>query len=200
MIAHIMLWRERQGDRLEAARAGETPTLVHSHEGIDAINDEAYDQFQKLSWPEVWDKSEKAFVRFLELVDAFSESELFDPDRYPWMNGRPLWRQIAVNGFAHPLAHISERYLEEGNRAKAVEVERFSTETGLSMEDSPGWRGGMWYNLACFYVKIEDYEAALTLLQEAFILNPGLKEWGLQDPDLEALRTNPDFQALYPEA
>ncbi len=199
MIAHVLLWREKQGDRLEAARGG-TPAMVLSQDGIEAINQEAYDQFRDMLWPEVWARSEKAFTRLLGLVENFSDEELFDPDRYPWLEGRPLWRPIAVNGFAHPLSHISERYLEEGDRDKALEIERFATEIGLSMDVSPGWRGGMWYNLACFYVKIADYDAALTLLQEAFILNPALKEWGRQDPDLLALQENPEFLALYPGA
>ncbi len=197
IVAHIMYWRKQLVGRLEAIQKGERPVFAGSQEALDAINDQAFTDYKEIPWVEIWSESVQVFSRVLELIDQFSEQELFDPGQFEWLEGQPLWRNITENSFAHPLAHISDFYLDLGEREKAIENERFSTEIGLGMDDSPIWRGAMWYNLACFYIKIEDFDAALTLLQEAFILNPELKAWGKQDSDLDPLRQNPDFEALY---
>jgi len=56
--------------------------------------------------------------------------------------------------------------------------------------------GGVRYNVACLYAVEGELEQAITCLDEAFRRGFGNKEWILQDPDLDAIRDDPRFQAL----
>ena len=55
----------------------------------------------------------------------------------------------------------------------------------------------MRYNLACVYALSGLKDKALPALKEAFALNPGLLEWSKQDSDLNSLRQEPEFLALF---
>jgi hypothetical protein len=53
------------------------------------------------------------------------------------------------------------------------------------------------YNLACLYAVTGRPHRALKLLPEALRLDPWLVEFSKHDADLETLRNDPAFQALY---
>jgi hypothetical protein len=53
------------------------------------------------------------------------------------------------------------------------------------------------YNLACFFALIGEKEKALNNLKTAFIARPDLIEWSKNDNDLDALREDSDFKALF---
>jgi tetratricopeptide (TPR) repeat protein len=55
---------------------------------------------------------------------------------------------------------------------------------------------GMLYNLACIYCLAGEHEQAMDLLERWETEGAVHKEWLLNDPDLEALRGKPRFQAL----
>ncbi len=55
----------------------------------------------------------------------------------------------------------------------------------------------MKYNLACQYSLLGTTAEAIRELQEALTLNPGLTDWSKQDPDLDAIRDEPEYQAIY---
>ena len=52
------------------------------------------------------------------------------------------------------------------------------------------------YNLACFYVRLGDKDRALQLLDRAVGSGRGSRKWMQSDADLEALRSDPRFQAI----
>jgi len=53
------------------------------------------------------------------------------------------------------------------------------------------------YNLACHYSLLGAAAEAIRELQESLALNPGLIDWSKQDPDLDAIRGEPEYQAMY---
>ncbi|MCL7969134.1 MAG: tetratricopeptide repeat protein [marine benthic group bacterium] len=55
---------------------------------------------------------------------------------------------------------------------------------------------GVRYNVACLFALQEEPERAIECLEEAIAAGFGNREWISQDPDLEALRDQPRFQAL----
>jgi tetratricopeptide (TPR) repeat protein len=52
------------------------------------------------------------------------------------------------------------------------------------------------FNGACLHLKMGMNDRALDLLERAFNLGGGKRDWIEQDPDYDPLRTNPRFQAL----
>ena len=62
----------------------------------------------------------------------------------------------------------------------------------------PTWEANAIYNLACFFTLIGEKENAIINLETAFIARPDLIEWSKNDNDLDALREDTDFKALFP--
>lgn len=52
------------------------------------------------------------------------------------------------------------------------------------------------YNLACLYARKNDKKQSLNYLKNAIDLNPDVKQWALQDHDLQILTTLPEFNQL----
>jgi TolB-like protein/Tfp pilus assembly protein PilF len=55
---------------------------------------------------------------------------------------------------------------------------------------------GVRYNVACLYALQGELEAAMAALEEAFAMGFTNRDWIERDPDLDALRDQPRFQAL----
>jgi hypothetical protein len=68
------------------------------------------------------------------------------------------------------------------------------TEALLALSD---WRNVARYNLACFYALTGQKKKAMAELRESLQTNPDLIEWSKRDSDLDSLRDDPAFQALY---
>ena len=52
------------------------------------------------------------------------------------------------------------------------------------------------YNMACAYAKMKNPSEALSAFKKAYALNPEVRLWAIQDPDLEYLRGNMEFDAI----
>ena len=67
----------------------------------------------------------------------------------------------------------------------------------LALDDSPEWIGLVFYNTACSYSLLGNKKEAIEELRKALAARPNLVDWSKQDPDLEPLHNEPDYQALY---
>ena len=68
-------------------------------------------------------------------------------------------------------------------------------ECDQAIELSPG-DPVMLYNCTCFYSRLGEIDRALGALRQAIAAGYSNVEWAKQDPDLNPLRDNPDFQTL----
>ena len=57
-------------------------------------------------------------------------------------------------------------------------------------------RGSADYNLGCFYAARGQAEKAIPYLRSGFELNPMLREWAMNDADLDPIRSAPDLVIL----
>lgn len=55
------------------------------------------------------------------------------------------------------------------------------------------------YHLGCYYSRAGMYDEALAEIEKALELEPSLKPWAREDPDLSPLRERPEFQAITSE-
>ncbi len=192
-MAHIISWIERQNIRMAAARDVEEPP---NFDDFQFLNERTFEERKDWSWAEVATRFDHALDMLIANVKEFSENDLTDPQRYPWLQGRPLWRSIFGNGYAHPLEHFSNYYVERGDMARAEQVQQ-ATAAVWEAFGSDVDRGNGLYNLACFYAKTGQSQKALALLPDALRLSPDLVEWSKQDTDLVPLHAEPAYQALY---
>jgi adenylate cyclase len=55
---------------------------------------------------------------------------------------------------------------------------------------------GALINAACLYLKLQDKEEALALLERVFARGWGKRDWIERDPDYDIVRDDPRFQRL----
>lgn len=196
-IAHVVTWKTQLAERLDHAARGETPPAAPDYQ---QFNDQQFLEYRHRPWNELLVEGVEANRAIFKALDILSEEDLTDPDRYEWNEGRALWHNIAGTGYLHAMFHLSEVYQSHGQMDAAEALEKRLAETGMRLYEGDLERQGIYlYNLACFYAKNDMKDMALPRLDRALKLNPGLTEWSRQDPDLEPLHGNPDYEALYPD-
>ena len=77
----------------------------------------------------------------------------------------------------------------EGERERVLE---WAARAAAAAPDDPA----VWYNVACTYAGMGEKEEALRWLERVFGQGRGGLAWVLRDPDFDALRGDPRFQAL----
>ncbi len=193
-VAHLTLWRTIAGERLGAVRRGETPP---KYDNYLEVNDQGFESNRHRTWQEVLSDSQRAFQELVASVEGMSQEELTDPERYERREGEPLWSNIRSNGFDHPISHISQYYLDRGEKGRALAMQRDMVAAVSLLDPSPRARGTAVYNLGCFLALNGEHKEAIERVRESFALRPDLLEWSKQDSDLNSLRELPEFKALY---
>jgi hypothetical protein len=196
-LAHNAEWDNRHRAELEAIERGEQlPGPDDGDDEEDRENALIFEMHRDKSWDEVRDMLRDAYGRAGDYLGRVSEDTLVAP--YPADPDRPSWRFLAGNHVLHPMIHIWE-YLKQNDHAGLV-PELFGepfAERLLAVSDDPHWHGTTLYNLACMYALAGKTEQAIEQLGQALAMEPGLTEWSQQDADLDSLRGEPAFQALY---
>jgi tetratricopeptide (TPR) repeat protein len=194
MLAHLYAWKAHFVENLDRLNAGDTWERVTDG---DAFNAATYEAHHNKTWDMVLDGWAQANAGMRERAEALSEDDLTDRERFPSLNGQPLWRSFAGNGITHTALHFGEFYAKRGEIDRANTLHLTMVDKLLALDDSDDWRGMTLYNLACHYAITGQPDAAISKLREALALNSGLVEWSKQDPDLNSLREMKAYQALY---
>ncbi|MBX5446353.1 ClbS/DfsB family four-helix bundle protein [Sphaerobacter sp.] len=104
VIAHLTGWRWFSVARMEAARDGTVPvppwpSHLDPDEAVDEINELIYEANRNRPADEVLRDSRESFDRLEAALAAIPEDDLFDPTRFPWLNGWPL--AAVIDGMAN---------------------------------------------------------------------------------------------------
>ncbi len=98
MIAHLWAWQQRSIARMEAALQNREPVFpnwpaefepeveVQPHD----LNTWLYETYREKPWPNVYADWRTGFLRLLDLAESIPETDLFDPNRYAWLEGHTL--------------------------------------------------------------------------------------------------------------
>lgn len=195
-LANILLWKELQTQALATILRGDAPP-VWTSEKVKAVNDEGFLRFKSRTFQEVHAEGAQVHDAFIAQVDRLSDEELNDPLHFTWQEGEPLRGETLGNGLWHPCSLLSAFYLESKRTPDALQLQEDLVAT-VRTTDMPAENFGVVvYNAACFFARNGQSERALQLLPEALRLRPTLVELSKHDDDLDALRTDPRFQALY---
>lgn len=98
MAAHLIGWRRRTIDRLDAAVRDTSPPPPPWPAGLEEENPAELDQINAYFYEtnkdrplaDVLAESRKQFRQMRAAVEALPEPILFDPGRFPWMGGEPV--------------------------------------------------------------------------------------------------------------
>ena len=104
LLSHITYWERDTVDVLKAAARGETPYLTGPEE-TDARNAEAVARNRERPVAAVIADYFQTIDDLIAQVETLSERDLSDPDRFPWEAGKPLWKHIGGESYAHEREH-----------------------------------------------------------------------------------------------
>lgn len=93
IVAHLTGWRRRTVARLQAAQHGQPEPAPHwpaELQSDDEINAWLYETNHHRTVREVLDESRQVFQQLVASIEGLSETELQDPQRFPWLEGQPL--------------------------------------------------------------------------------------------------------------
>jgi hypothetical protein len=93
LAAHLLGWRERAIDRLEAAAEGRQeppPRWPADMEDDDLINDWVQASQRDRSTQDVLDDVDRSYVRLAAAVAALPEDVVRDPGAFEWLGGESL--------------------------------------------------------------------------------------------------------------
>ena len=192
-LVHIGAWKGIMCERFRAFQTGQTPPAF---DDWDAVNEEIFKRHEGDTWTEAVEYLELSYRQMVEQVQALSEDDLMDGQRYPWLRGRSLFRQTLHNGYFHPQGHIAFWYSKNGDPERGNQVMEQVTRQMLSLDESPAWQGQAIYNLACYYAINGDSDEAIDRLTQAFALSPDIVEWSREDSDLVSIWENPGYLEL----
>ena len=109
VLSHLSHWEAELVKLLWEASQGDSPTTVHfGKTPVDEVN--AAWQAESANRP-----LERVLADFIAVrkqtsrrVQAFSDKDLNDPQRFPWQDNRPLWDWIATDSFGHEAEHLAQ--------------------------------------------------------------------------------------------
>ena len=196
-LANILVWKELQTEKLAAAQRGETPPMWRDPQVVHQINSDGFLRFRDRGFQEVQDEGARVFQAFIAQVERLSDEELNDPNHFAWLEGEPLRGETMGNGVWRPCNQIAAFYLQSGRRQEALQLQE-DLLAAVRRANMPSENlGVVIYNQACFYAINGWPDKALQLLPEALRLRPTLVEWSRHDSDLDGLRADPAFQAIF---
>ncbi len=195
VVAHNGVWLASKLDEIQRLDRGE-PLPQRDDAAEDTANAHYYAAYQESAWPDVLALIDDGYANIIAYVGESDEARLAAVSDF-W--GAPLWREIAGTYITHPMIHLWEYLLAHG-RSDLI-AERFGPAFAarlIALNEDPAWQGTATYNLACQYALVGEKAAALENLAQALRLNPDLGAWAAQDSDLDSLRQEAAYQALFP--
>jgi len=107
-LAHLTAWEQLMLGWMRASERGETPDRPapgESWDDLDGLNDKLHQAHKDSPLNEVLAGFHASYQQVLEMLNGLSEGDLFDPQRYAWRRGDPLWHMVAANTWWHYKEH-----------------------------------------------------------------------------------------------
>ena len=105
-LAHITAWEQLMIDWVETSLRGDVPQRpVSGDDWVDQLNARLHAENKGKGLDEVQRDFAASYQEALALVERLDEDDLFDPERFPWRDGSPLWQMVAANTNWHYKDH-----------------------------------------------------------------------------------------------
>lgn len=189
-VAHNSEFKRQQVIRLRAAARREIPPEFPE---IDHASADVYRTFAQLSWEAVLGDSRQTTSQLLDGLWAVTDEDLTQPERNPWLRGRPLWLQVVVRSFWHPGSHLSDCFFDRGESEGALRLHRAGVALAEAVSLPEPALGMAHYALGCAHARSGNVDQGLVSIGMAVQLNPDLAKNARRDPDLESARTQPGW-------
>jgi tetratricopeptide (TPR) repeat protein len=190
-VAHIAAWKLRAAHMLATLRSGE-PGL--DLESLERFNERVFREHLDLAWPEILVESARAYELLREQTEATPDAVLLAPEESEG-HDEPVWWFVVGVGCNHAVGHLAEYLFEQGDPARAIEMQEKLANPLLQLNASPAWRARVHYGLAIYYAAGALVGKAVEALKAAGRFDPALVERSKSDPHLAALHRNAAAQS-----
>src|SRR5579875_1664108 len=108
ILAHLAAWQRYLLIHLQAAIRNEEPAdKGFTGDGdTDTMNARFYEQNKVRPLDDVQADFRTTYRQVVDAVQALSDEDLFDPQRFAWMKGNALWVFVAGNTYEHYQEHL----------------------------------------------------------------------------------------------
>ena len=106
LVAHVGAWERTAAGVFAALLSGQAPDFEIDEIALDAFNARFFAEHHDQSLGEVMAGEQAAYRSFFSLVEGASEADLFDPDRFVWMQGGFFAEWVGANTFEHYDEHL----------------------------------------------------------------------------------------------
>lgn len=195
VFAHIAYWNGKMAVTLEKAARDETP---EPYGELEEVNAENFELCADLQWSQIIERLEKATKSLVSAIEQLPDEDLIEPERFPWQRGQPLWRSVVYITYYHTMRHLAELYVDQGDGDHGLQLQEHAAKLQEQLDDSPGWRASVYYNLACFYAITGYRSRAINGLEKAFGISPDLIAWSKTDSEIDSIRDDPGYMNLIP--
>jgi hypothetical protein len=109
ILSHLTRWEAELVKLLWQVRQGLLPTTAHfSGEDVNVINARWLEEDRSRPLDRILSDFHGVRNQTIRRVESFSDDQLKDEKRYPWLKGRALWVWIASDSFEHEQEHIHQ--------------------------------------------------------------------------------------------
>ena len=119
VLAHIVDWEQRMVLWINESLDGDGPDLSSdwSDEILNKLNQEIYENNKDREYQEVWDEFQLSYQQSWKAVKRMTDEDLFEPHRFAWREGRPMWYIVEANMSGHYKEHNEAiKHWSKGNR------------------------------------------------------------------------------------
>lgn len=109
ILSHLVRWEAELVKLLWQLRQGQRPTTVHfTGMDIDEINSRWLAEDRSRPLERILDDFQGVRRQTIRRIGSFSDQELNDPQRYPWLKGQSLSEWVAEDSFEHEAEHLRQ--------------------------------------------------------------------------------------------
>ncbi len=109
ILIHISAWEAELVKLLWQVNQGQQPTTIHfSQVDVDVTNQAWFEAYHDRLLERVLDDFAAVRKQTVRRIEKFSEQDLTDPQRFPWLNGHPLAEWVASDSFEHDAEHAAQ--------------------------------------------------------------------------------------------
>ncbi len=109
VMIHISAWEAELVKLLWQVKQNERPTTMHfNNVDVDARNLEWFTAYHQRPLERVLDDFAAVRKQTARRIEGFSDKDLTDPQRYPWLEGHPLSEWVASDSFEHDAEHTAQ--------------------------------------------------------------------------------------------
>jgi|WetSurMetagenome_2_1015567.scaffolds.fasta_scaffold1065262_1 hypothetical protein len=109
ILHHLTMWEAEAVKLMWEVSQGLKPSFLNNaNTTTDELNAAWALEGQARTYDQIWDDFEGVRKQTIRRLSAFTDQDLNDPKRYPWLKDHPLWDWIAENSFAHEKEHTAQ--------------------------------------------------------------------------------------------